>query len=262
MSFVRWITILVLAVTLAACKQTTTPTPIVSTPAQGDNTFAAGSSVVASGEVVPAQEARLAFTIVGRVKTVDVAEGDEVQAGQTIITLDTSILDAKVAEAEAALKAAQVQYDYLKRVWETPVRVDVAQADRDRAAAALASAQAALAQAALLSPIDGKVSLLGVTPGETVVPGQIVAVIGDVTLLEVETTDLSERDVPRVKAGQPAIIYVEALGQEIAGKVIEVAQQATIVGGDVVYKVTIALDEQLPDLRWGMSAEVEIKTGK
>jgi len=31
------------------------------------------------------------------------------------------------------------------------------------------------------------------------------------------------------------------------------------VGGDVVYKVTIELDEQLKGLRWGMTAEVTIE---
>jgi hypothetical protein len=30
------------------------------------------------------------------------------------------------------------------------------------------------------------------------------------------------------------------------------------VGGDVVFAVTVALDDQPPGLRWGMSLEVEI----
>jgi hypothetical protein len=30
------------------------------------------------------------------------------------------------------------------------------------------------------------------------------------------------------------------------------------IGGDVVYKVTVQLDEQPIDLLWGMSADVEI----
>ncbi len=39
---------------------------------------------------------------------------------------------------------------------------------------------------------------------------------------------------------------------------VEIAPQANTIGGDVVYPVTIALDEQPPGLRWGMSVEVEI----
>jgi hypothetical protein len=40
--------------------------------------------------------------------------------------------------------------------------------------------------------------------------------------------------------------------------VVDIAPRADILGGDVVYGVTIALDEQPPGLRWGMSVEVEI----
>jgi HlyD family secretion protein len=39
-----------------------------------------------------------------------------------------------------------------------------------------------------------------------------------------------------------------------------IAPQATTVGGDVVYAVYVELDEQPPDLRWGMSIEVAIDT--
>jgi hypothetical protein len=73
-----------------------------------------------------------------------------------------------------------------------------------------------------------------------------------------QTTDLSERDVERVSVGRPATVYVEALNMDIDGRVVDIASQANTVGGDVVYAVTIALDEGPPRLRWGMSVEVEI----
>ena len=91
-------------------------------------------------------------------------------------------------------------------------------------------------------------------------PGQVVVTLADLSLLRVETTDLSERDVAGVSVGQRASVYVEALGAEIQGRVAGVAPQATTIGGDVVYVVYIQLDEQLPGLRWGMSADVEIAT--
>jgi hypothetical protein len=53
---------------------------------------------------------------------------------------------------------------------------------------------------------------------------------------------------------------VEALGLEIAGRVVRIANQASKIGGDVVYTVIVELDEQPPDLRWGMSVDVGITT--
>ena len=91
-------------------------------------------------------------------------------------------------------------------------------------------------------------------------PGKVVMVIADLTDMQFETTDLSERDVASVKAGQPATTFIEALGGEFPGKVVDIARTSETVGGDVVYKVTVALDEQPEGLRWGMSADVTIQT--
>lgn len=60
--------------------------------------------------------------------------------------------------------------------------------------------------------------------------------------------------------GQTVSVYVEALPAEIGGRVAGIAAQSTTVGGDVVYAVTVDLDELPPGLRWGMSAEVQFHT--
>jgi hypothetical protein len=62
--------------------------------------------------------------------------------------------------------------------------------------------------------------------------------------------------------GDAANIFVEALNKNISGKVIRISPIADTVGGDVIFKVTIAPDTQLVGLLWGMTAEVEIQSGK
>jgi multidrug resistance efflux pump len=78
--------------------------------------------------------------------------------------------------------------------------------------------------------------------------------------MQIKTTDLSEKDVPAVQIGQTVNIYVEALDVTITGKVVQISPISETVGGDVVFPVTIELDEQPANLLWGMSAEVEIQT--
>ncbi|MCJ7723043.1 MAG: efflux RND transporter periplasmic adaptor subunit [Anaerolineales bacterium] len=255
------ITLLLFTIILSACSSTSTPTPALlpATILPPINFISPGNRVVASGIFIPAQSVRLGFTLTGQVKMVAVSVGNEVHTGQILATLDGSVLDATVLEAQAVLNAAQIQYNYLKRVGTAKEHLQAAQADVDRAQAVLDSTRAIQSQATLYTPIDGTVVSMDITPGETVIPGQVVMVIGDLKQMQVETTDLSEQDVPRVKLGQPATVYIVALDKEINGKVIEVARQATTIGGDVVYKVTISLDEQWEDLRWGMSVEVTIK---
>ncbi len=251
---------LLLALTLLinACGQTATP-PAVPTLVLEARPAAATRRVTASAQVIPLRKAELSFPLTGMVKSVDVKEGEAVKAGQILAALDTTILEAHVREAAANLAAAQAQVRYLERVGTSRETLAAAQAEMDRAQAVLDSERATLAQATLTAPFDGLVAVVNIAPAETVVPGQVVIVIGDVSRLRVETTDLSERDVPLVQAGQPARVFVPALGVQIAGAVFDVARMASTLGGDVVYRVIVDLAEQPPGLRWGMTADVEIQ---
>lgn len=198
--------------------------------------------------------------MIGTIQTMDVKVGDTVTAGQALASLNTVILEAKVAEAEANVATADTQVRYLRRVGPGQEQLDSAKADLDRANAALEMAKAMLAQATLVTPIDGTVVSVELSVGETATPGLVVVVVGDLSNMQIETTDLSERDVPSVKVGQSASVFIEALNETFTGKVVDVARQATTVGGDTVYKVTVELDGQPQGLLWGMSAEVEIQT--
>ena len=53
---------------------------------------------------------------------------------------------------------------------------------------------------------------------------------------------------------------MEALNADLRGQVARISPLASTVGGDVVYTVVIALEEQPEGLRLGMSVEAEIAT--
>ena len=99
---------------------------------------------------------------------------------------------------------------------------------------------------------------MDVYPGQTVLAGEQIITLADLSDLRVETTDLSERDISQVQVGDPAVVFIEALSMEVSGTVLRISPKADIIGGDVVYTVVIELDEQPEGLRWGMSVEVEI----
>ena len=261
--------VLVVALLLSACTATaSTPTAIPTVSLDNNNSASStqagdANSVSASAVIVPLKKAELSFANVGRVKAVNVKVGDQVTAGQVLVELDTTLLEAKVKEAEANLTVAQVQVNYLKRVGTDEVHLESAQAEADRAQALLDSAKATLAtQSTLVAPFDGTIVSVDISPAETVVPGRVTISMGDLSKLQVETKDLSERDVPRVQVGQTARVFIKPLNQEFSGKVTDISRISSTVGGDVVFKVTIDLDKQPQNLLWGMSADVMIETGK
>jgi len=168
----------------------------------------------------------------------------------------------QAAQLQKADKVLYVNPNTGKKTWYSlPREVFLkAQAQADQAKAVWDTAAATYAQSTLTAPFDGVVVDVAVIPGELVQVNQVVITIADLNDLQITTTDLSERDIARVKLGQSVNVSIEALGQTISGKVIRISPVSETVGGDVVYPVTIQLDEQPDGLMWGMSAEVEIST--
>lgn len=237
-----------------------------------DRYSSAQQAVIASAVVVPAQVAELGFLISAPAKEVQVKEGDRVTTGQTLVVLDTPELEFAVVAAEAAVRSTQsyadlqkyrrvedrrngkVFYDVVPAVYRQRANLKVQQAQT-----ALQLAQIDLAEATLTAPFDGTVASIDVIPGEFVPSDQAVITLATLDALQLETTDLSERDIAQIKVGAPVNIFIEASNKSFAGKVIGIAPKAGIVSGDAVFKVTIAFDEQPTGLLWGMTAEVTIE---
>jgi multidrug resistance efflux pump len=90
-------------------------------------------------------------------------------------------------------------------------------------------------------------------------PGVPVVLIADLSTLQVQTTDLNEVDAARVQIGDTASVTFDALPDTVVtGKVTNVALK-NAPGSGVYFNVTITLDELPAELRWGMSAFVEIQ---
>jgi len=228
-------------------------------------------TVVASAVVVPAQISRLGFLTSAIVREVNVKEGDRVKAGQTLAILNTPDLEFNVVALQEAFRSAQAnaelqRYKRVKDIRKGRIFWDVvppevrqyADAQAASAQAVLDAAQATLSQSTLVTPYDGTIAEVNVLPGEYVNQNQAIITLATLDTLQLETTDLSERDITKVKIGSPVSISIEALNDNFEGKVISISPIASTVGGDVVFKVTIAFDRQPQKLLWGMTAEVTI----
>src|SRR5689334_10703169 len=167
---------------------------------QGNQPASAGKTVTASAVVVPAQIFELGFLISGIAKDVPVKEGDSVKAGQTLIVLGTPDLQFAVAEAQAALRAAQSEatiqsyrrvknqrkgqtfYDVVPEIYRQRLDIKVQQAQ-----IALDLAQINLADGTLTAPSDGIVASVAVVPGEFVSSDQSAITVATLNNLQLET---------------------------------------------------------------------------
>ncbi|MFC2053786.1 HlyD family secretion protein [Chloroflexota bacterium] len=160
--------------------------------------------------------------------------------------------------AEANLRRAREDFDiYLDG--PDPAEVKLAETRLNNANASLNAAKAALEDLELLSRFNGTVSDVLVHAGEWVIPGQPVLILADLENLRVETTDLNEIDAARVQVADPVIVTFDALpGVVVNGAVDSIAPKAS-AGSGVNYSVIILLDEIPEQLRWDMTAFVDIQ---
>jgi membrane fusion protein (multidrug efflux system) len=229
-------------------------------------------TIVASAVIVPAQITRLSFLTSALVKEVSVKEGEDVTTGQTLVTLNTPDLEYNLVAAQEAFRSRQAYAELQrykrvldirkgKKFWDVvpPEVRQKADAEAASAQAALEIVQASLAESTLVAPLDANVASVDIMPGEFVQANQVVITLATLNTLQLETTDLSERDISNVNVGAPVNIFIEALNDSFAGEVVSISPRADIIGGDVVFKVTIAFDRQPENVLWGMTAEVTIE---
>ncbi len=163
-------------------------------------------------------------------------------------------------EAEDALARLLEEADPLD-VKAAQKEIDAAQLDIETAELSLEEARSNLENAELAAPFAGIVVEANVDPGDTVSSSGVAFVLATLDQLQALTVDLTELDVARVTEGQTAIVTVDALPNvEIKGHVVRIGLRAVDYRGDVTYPVYVELDEDMPELRWGMTAMVEIET--
>lgn len=178
-----------------------------------------------------------------------------------------------VASAQAALGSAQ----YGARENIAAVDVRSAQASLDSAQAQLQLDQQQLADTEVRAPFDGVIQTLGTAPtttgttaalavGDAVQPGQILFTIAGAGPMIVRA-QVDEQDIINVKVGQHVFISGQDFPeQKLIGTVIRIApvvvaqNQGTTSAKNV--ETTISLARTYPFLRDGMSADVDIVTGK
>lgn len=177
-----------------------------------------------------------------------------------------AVAESRGPGAEANVRAAMAQRDSaqaaLNRLLAGATAEDlaIAEAGVQSARAALASAEAQLAQGEIVAPFAGQVGTINLRLGELATPGEFALQLGNTTQMQVVTTDLRETDVVRLQLGMPVEVSFDALPDLFFhGEIVQIAPMSTAAQGSTNYTVKVDVAELDPNLRWGMTAFVNIQ---
>lgn len=190
---------------------------------------------------------------------------DKLEAAEAQLKAAEVQAEARIREAQTTVWSASAQRDALQarlklqKLGSPTEQIAAAEADVAQAQASLEAAKAALEDAFIHAPFDGTIADIAIDVGDTAAPGQALIVLATLDQLQIHTVDLTELDVTKIAVGQSVTATLDALPDTpLKGHVVRISQQAEEHRGEVTYPITIVLDEKAPELRWGMTALVEI----
>ncbi len=254
------------------------------------------TTVSATGTVEAVNTVTVGTQVSGTIQKILADYNSRVKKGDVITIIDPVLVQAEVAQKEAALGAAraavrevQATLADAKRTLERQKKLYalqyIAESDLDSAQSAVdvaeaklgsARAQAEQAQASLkyakanldntriLSPVDGVVIGKDVSEGQTVAASYqtptLFTIAEDLTKMEVQA-DVDEADIGAVAEGMEATFTVDAFPDEVFhAKVHQVRFLAVTVENVVTYPVVLRVDNPHLKLKPGMTANVSIET--
>jgi membrane fusion protein, multidrug efflux system len=204
---------------------------------------------------IDANRLSLSSKVLGRVAQLNADETDTVRAGQILIQLDVSDLQAQRAQSQAALilaeqnvqlarvnlerakgdlNRAQIQFqnntmpaeqfEHAKNDLQTAqAKLAIAEAQVSSSKTQIAVLDTSLKNSTIISPMSGVISKRWVLPGDVVQPGQPVYSIYNMDSIWV-TANLEETKLGRIQVGDSVTIHVDAYPDQILyGKVAQFA---------------------------------------
>lgn len=245
--------------------------------------------VVASGEIEARRRVNVSPKRQGLLEELLVEEGDTVTKGQLLARMDPGDFRDRMDELKALERQAQADFEARRADFQRRERLfqreAISAADRDdfrarylTSKASLAAAQERIQQRSvegsellIRAPFDGVITQRFAEPGAFVTPTTTASATAGATSssivelsqgLEV-AAKVPESDIGRIRVGQTASVRVDAFpDQRFSARVREIAPRAIKTDNVTSFVVELDLTDPAPDLRIGMTVDVDFQTGR
>ncbi|UCG27895.1 MAG: efflux RND transporter periplasmic adaptor subunit [Bacteroidales bacterium] len=159
-----------------------------------------------SGSVEAEQDAMISPEINGQIRTIHVKEGEHVERGHLLVSLNTSITESTIDEVKTGLKLATKLYEKQKGLWDQNIGSEIQYLEAKNAKEStenrLKTLMAQLEMARIRAPFDGIIEEIYSKVGELASPGMMLLRIINLSDLNVKA-DVSEIYLSSLRTGDP-----------------------------------------------------------
>ena len=227
-----------------------------------------------SGQVEAGQTAIISTRVMGYITKINVKVGDRVSKGQLLAAISNDDIlakraqtDAMIAQAEAAFRSAQKDYDRFtvlykqqsasaKELDNITLQYQSAKAGLETAKQQRNEVSAMLSYTNLTAPFAGTVTQKMMDAGSMANPGMPLLTIEQSGSYQVSAS-VPESEISLIKENTPVTINIDAIHKVISGKIAQISQSSENSGGQYMIKVNIP-DNERQGLFAGMYGNVAI----
>ena len=170
------------------------------------------STITGSGTLQAADSYSVTTLLEGTILTADFEEGDQVEEGTVLYTIDSSDASSSLEQSQISVNQAQRNYD---------------------------NALESLADLDITATVSGRVLSLDVEVGDDVSAGQTVATLRNSDVMEL-TVPFPADDAASFYVGQAATVTLDSTFETLTGTVSKIAGNTQVLTGNVIVReVTI-----------------------
>jgi len=216
---------------------------------------------LANGTIEAVNDAFISPEINGRIKTIHVREGQWVEKGQLLVSLNSDVTESGLAEINSALQLAGAVYEKRRDLWDKKIGSEIqfleAKTNKESLENRLKSLDAQLQMARIKAPISGIVDEIYQKEGELAAPGSQLIQLVNLKKVYVNA-DVSESYIPKIKKGDPVeVSFPSYPGLTLTGVIYRTGQ--VVKSQNRTFLVQVLLDNDDEKLKPNMVAVLKIK---
>jgi membrane fusion protein (multidrug efflux system) len=210
--------------------------------------------------LTPLVESTLSSQIAGRIKNVNVQNGERFKAGDDLIQFDCTIQKAQLQKAQAELLAtrkkheANLKLQEYKSIGDLDVAVSAAEVEKARAEVALVNAQ--FSMCTIKAPFNGRVVKRIAMPYESVNQGEALIELLDDSELKVELY-VPSRWLQWLKPDTEFTVHIDETGKAYPARITSVGARVDAVSQSIA--ITATITGKHPELLTGMSGDAHFQ---
>ncbi|MCW9023234.1 MAG: efflux RND transporter periplasmic adaptor subunit [Gammaproteobacteria bacterium] len=216
--------------------------------------------IPAVGTLTAHQGIDVSNEVEGIVEKIHIASGQQVNAGDLLVTLNDDVEQANLASFKAQEELAQILFKRSKNMWQ---KKTISESDYDNAYSLLKVAQAnvkqtlaQIAKKSIRAPFSGKLGIRHISTGQYLPTGTMLVSLQDHSTLYADFS-ISEKYLPHIMVGLETRFQVSAYPEQIfAGQVQAIDAKVNEATRNI--NVRALLENQDGRLHPGMYADINL----